>query len=76
MEENQGSLQREFSEVAKIMENMLGQFDNLRRDLLARRESNPPVHTEESASLDQVSVPHQQVGVILLMLVITFLLGV
>ena len=75
MEENQGSLHREFNEVARVMKNMLGQFENVLQDLPARRESNPPVHTEESASHDQVSVPRQQVDVILLVLIIVFLLG-
>ena len=64
MEESQGSLQREFSEASRIMKDMMGQFDSLRRDLLARRESNPPVHTEENSSLNQVGAPHQQVGVV------------
>ena len=63
MEERQGGLQREFSEASRIMKDMMGQFDSLRRDLLARRESNPPVHNEGNPSVNQVGAPHQQVGV-------------
>ena len=63
MEERQGHLQSEFSDASRIMRDMMGQFDSLRRDLLARRESNPPVHNEENSSVNQVGAPHQQVSV-------------
>ena len=72
MEENQGSLHREFNEVARVMKNMLGQFENVLNDLPARRESTPPVRTEEGASHDRVSVPRQQVDAIPLVLLMIF----
>ena len=64
MEERQGHLQSEFSEASRLMRDMLGQFDSLRRDVLARRGSSPPVHNEQNSSINQVGAPHQQVGVV------------